>query len=223
VVIRSVNAIRVTVVPAKPQRTHLRGVMKNKDGCNATLLNEDGTEQELEFCGSDDLGAGSEVILVGKRGKKGGVPEVTGTSTPQVISDRLQRLEEKMAEKDARMAEKLARMQEKVNEKRLERMEKVKDKVPPAGQDKINGNISKAGGKPDKEDKGGGPPDDKGGGKPDDKGGGKPDTGGSSGGGSSSGGGKPDTGGGGSSGGGGKPDKGGGGGSSGGGKGGGKK
>ena len=143
VVIRSVNALRVTVVPANPLRTHLRGVVGEKGNGRVKLLKGSGEEEDLAWEGEGPE-VGSDVIVVAQRGPSGGPRQVSATSTPDAVSERLERLQEKLADKQDALAEKLAEMNQARNEKRIERLEATRGNAPANVQDKIDQHISGA-------------------------------------------------------------------------------
>ena len=87
---------------------------------------------------------GSDVIVVARRGPRGGPRQVSAASTPDAVSERLERLQEKLAGKQAALAEKLAEMNQARNEKRIERLEATRGNAPAHVQDKIDQHISDA-------------------------------------------------------------------------------
>ena len=143
VVVRSVNALRVTVVPANPLRTHLRGVVGEKGNGRVKLLKGSGEEEDLAWEGEGPE-VGSDVIVVALRGPRGGPRQVSAASTPDAVSERLERLQEKLADKQAALAEKLAVMNQVRSEKRIERLEATRGNPPAHVQDKIDQHTSGA-------------------------------------------------------------------------------
>lgn len=143
VVIRSVNALRVTVVPANPLRTHLRGVVGEKGNGRVRLLKGSGEEEDIAWEGEGPE-VGSDVIVVAQRGPRDGPRRVSAASTPDAVSERLERLQEKLVDKQAALAEKIAEMNQVRNEKRIERLEATRGNAPAHVQDKIDQHISSA-------------------------------------------------------------------------------
>ena len=178
VVFRTVTALRVTVVPANRIRSHVRGVVGEKGNGRVKLLKGDGEEEEFDWDG-EGSDVGSDVIVIAQRGPRGGPNQVSATSTPDVITERLERLQEKLSEKQAALAEKLAEMQQTHEEKRIERLERTKGNAPQAVQDKIDEHLERARGRPDDAGQGGGSDDAGPGGGSDDagQGGGSDDAG----------------------------------------------
>ena len=188
---RTVTALRVTGVPNKASRSHLRSVVVGSssgtdDEGTLTILDDDGNPIVLENGGASGTLDGEDTILL-IRGRGVGPPVVIDGITSSSVHQRLARLLETAP------PERLAKFEELIlaRQARLDaRLQRLEENAPDALKAKVRGAHDKskgrgASGGGDGED--GGPSDGKG--KPDDKG--KPDGGGgnSGGGGGNSGGG----------------------------------
>ena len=150
---RDVKALRITVIPSKATRSHLRGVLKESANGRFKILRGDGTEEE--FDGPPGLvgAAGDDLLFIVRQGPGGGPKEITNTVSEDEIIDRLEALEA-AAEDNPELAESLSRLRGKVNDRRLQRLEALVASSDPEDQDLISGAVTRARGK--SENKGGG-------------------------------------------------------------------
>lgn len=132
---QGVTALRVTIVPSKASRSHKRGVVTGKGNGKTRFLDENGDEHEFEGEEGDE---GDDVVFI-TRGKKGGGEEVTGSTDPGDVDDRLTRL----AESNPELAEKLAEKKAEVQAKRDERLEKTLGNAPDDKKGGVQGAIDK--------------------------------------------------------------------------------
>lgn len=128
---QNVTALRISIVPAKATRSHKCGVVTDTGDGTTTVLNEDGTETELE---GDEGTEGEDVCLITKTNKGGG-KQVTGSTGSSIVDDRLARL----AKKNADLAERLAEKQAEVQAKRDARLENTVTNAPDDKRGKAQG------------------------------------------------------------------------------------
>ena len=136
---QGVTALRITIVPSKASRSHKRGVVTSKGNGKIKFLDENGEEQELD--GDADAGEGEDVVFI-TRGRRGGGAEVTGSTDPGDIDDRLTRLAQSNPELAAKITEKWADYQAKRDERLANTLgnapDDVKDRVQSAIDKKNN-------------------------------------------------------------------------------------
>ncbi|MCH8230281.1 MAG: hypothetical protein IIA53_08130 [Chloroflexi bacterium] len=136
---QGVTALRITIVPSKASRSHKRGVVTSKGNGKIKFLDENGEEQELD--GDADAGEGEDVVFIA-RGRRGGGAEVTGSTDPGDIDDRLTRLAQSNPELAAKITEKWADYQAKRDERLANTLgnapDDVKDRVQSAIDKKNN-------------------------------------------------------------------------------------
>ena len=178
---RSVEALRITVIPSKATRSHIRGVVKENANGRIKILRGDGTEEEFDGPPGLAGAVGDDLMFIVKRGSGSGPGSVTNTVSEDEIIDRLDALSI-AAEDNPELAEGLSRLRGKVNDRRLQRLEALVESSDPEDQDLISGAVTRARGKSENRGRGsfnGGDDDDSG-----NSGGGKPAGGNSSGNGS---------------------------------------
>ena len=136
---QGVTAISIAIAPRKASRSHQRGVVTSKGQGKIKFLDENGEEQELD--GDADAGEGEDVVFI-TRGRRGGGAEVTGSTDPGDIDDRLTRLAQSNPELAAKITEKWADYQAKRDEQLANTLgnapNDVKDRVQSAIDKKNN-------------------------------------------------------------------------------------
>ena len=130
---RTVTALRVTIIPSKATRQHVRAVVTGKANGKVTVLNEDGTEQELD--GDVSADEGSDVVLVAQS-RGNGKTEVTNDEDPSVIDDRLAEIQAQIAERDAERAARLEQKRQEVQDRRDQRLADTVNNAQGAAKDR---------------------------------------------------------------------------------------
>ncbi len=145
---RTATARRIVAIPVKASRSHKRGVVESatteqgQGKGRLKLLNEDGSVTELELAeGTEGLEDGSDIILI-SRGK-GGRPatddtemEISGLQKSEKITEWLERIKEKLGERDATRIAKLDELTEKRKVREESRLERTVSNAPQEARQK---------------------------------------------------------------------------------------
>ena len=153
---RTATARRIVAIPVKASRSHKRGVVESatteqgQGKGRLKLLNEDGSVTELELAeGTEGLEDGSDIILI-SRGK-GGLPatddtemEISGLQKSEKITEWLERIKEKLGERDATRIAKLDELTEKRKVREESRLERTVSNAPQEARQKAEKALRKA-------------------------------------------------------------------------------
>ena len=154
---RTVEALKIKVIPSKATRSHVRGVLKEKSNGRIKILRGDGTEEDVEGAAGLKGEVGDDLLFVVKQGARGGTKSITNTASEDDIIDRIDRLAI-AAEGNSKLADGLSKLRGNVNDKRLDRLEKLVDSSAAKDRALVNGAITKARGKSENAGRGNSPP-----------------------------------------------------------------
>ena len=120
-------ALKIIVIPGRPSRSHVRGVVSSKVRGKLRLVDDDGNETDLTNA-PDGIGDGDDVVLVARRNGQGsGDLEIRGFQPASRVTDRLTNLIERARDSgDLAIVRRLEKRIDKVIDQLEERLRKAK-------------------------------------------------------------------------------------------------